>query len=64
MSRSKIVDLDFSIFFSYFHFYFNLFLYFLFIELRVRVGVMIGHTVTLVTSDDVVIVTVTDYETQ
>ena len=46
MSRSRIVDLDFSIFLSYFHF--------LFIKLRVRVGVTIGHTVTSVTSDGMV----------
>ena len=62
MSRLKTVNLTFSYFLSDFHFIFNLFLYFLFIELRIRVGVTIGHTVTSVTSDNMVTVIITGHE--
>ena len=62
LSRSRIVDLVFFYFLSYFHFHFDLFLYFLLIELRVRVEVMIGHTVTSVTSDGIVTVIVIDHK--
>ena len=55
LSRSRVIDLVFSIFFFYFYFLFNLFLYFLFLKPRVRVRVTIGHTVTSVTFNSVIV---------
>jgi len=60
-SISKLKAVDFIYFHFLFSFSFDLFFIFLFLELRVRVRVMISYCHTLVTSDDMVTVTVTGH---
>ena len=60
--RSKKVDLVFSSFSFLFYFSYNLFFIFLFLE-TLGLGLeVIGHTITLVTSDGVVTALITGLE--
>ena len=58
----KMIDFNFILFSFSFLFSFELFHIFYFLNSRIRVGVMIGHTIILVTSNGGVTTMITEYK--